>query len=135
MQVWFHGCGTYPPEVFVQFPTAEANRLVMLVPNAAADWTAEDRGSWREGSEPRASCNAGTAGAGNCGEVARSCWDGYGQLSPGYMLQDGYLAITPLGRVRPAHSGLHAAGRLPSYHPLGTGTASSLRATCCRTVT
>jgi hypothetical protein len=88
LQVWFHGCGTYPPELFVQYPTAEANRIVMLVPDAAEDWTADGHGSWREGSEPRASCNAGTAGAGNCGEVARSCWDGYGQLAPGYMLQD-----------------------------------------------
>ena len=60
LQIWFHGCGTYPPGLFIQYPTAEANNVVMLVPNAASDWEARGHGGWGHGSDPRASCYAGT---------------------------------------------------------------------------
>lgn len=33
-------------------------------------------------------CNNATAAvAGNCKEISRGCWDGYGQLGEGYTLQ------------------------------------------------
>ena len=137
LQVWFHGCGMYPPELFIQYPTAEANRIVMLVPNAAADWAAEGHGSWREGSEPRASCNAGTAGAGNCGEVARSCWDGYGQLGPGYVLQDAphmatvWAMVAHLARLDCAGCAPEQPWGLYGVALLSLGLGALLASLCC----
>ena len=40
-----------------------------------------------KGNNASARCTGAGQRAGNCKEVARGCWDGYGQLSPGYVLQ------------------------------------------------
>ena len=41
-----------------------------------------------DGNNATDTCNAGTAAHGNCKEIARGCWDGYGQLNRDYVLQN-----------------------------------------------
>ena len=57
---------------------AETNGIVLLLPSIQGKLA---------GNNATASCNAGSAVAGNCKEISRGCWDGYGQLAGGYMLQ------------------------------------------------
>lgn len=64
---------------------AEANDVVLIAPGIRGwDLAALD---FDHGNNATASCNAGTPLAGNCKEVARGCWDGYGQLGADYVLQ------------------------------------------------
>ena len=78
LQVRFHGCGgVYPPDPETM-AFAETNGIVLLLPAIQGK---------AGGNNATAACNAGTAVAGNCKEISRGCWDGYGQLSDGYVLQ------------------------------------------------
>ena len=81
-QVRFHGCGeAYPADPETQ-RYAEANHIVILIPNVPGTlpWNAN-------GNNATDNCNAGTDVAGNCKEISRGCWDGYGQLSRTYYMQ------------------------------------------------
>ena len=53
------------------------------------DANAENRkdGKGESGNNATEACNKGTAVAGNCKEISRGCWDGYGQLSNKYYMQ------------------------------------------------
>ncbi|KAJ1460304.1 hypothetical protein M885DRAFT_510140 [Pelagophyceae sp. CCMP2097] len=55
---------------------ADARRVALLHPSVAV------------GNNATSTCHTGDAMAGNCKEIARGCWDGYGQLGAGYALQD-----------------------------------------------
>lgn len=78
LQVRFHGCfGATPADPETQ-AFAESNGVVIINPNVPGGLN---------GNNASARCNAGTAVAGNCKEIARGCWDGYGQLSRAYYLQ------------------------------------------------
>eukprot|EP01065_Artemidia_motanka_P004664 TRINITY_DN1221_c0_g1_i1.p2 TRINITY_DN1221_c0_g1~~TRINITY_DN1221_c0_g1_i1.p2 ORF type:complete len:346 (+),score=46.32 TRINITY_DN1221_c0_g1_i1:71-1108(+) len=79
LQVRFHGCGGLGAPGPVEL--AEANNVVLLYPTI--------QGKLNGGcNNATATCNAATPVAGNCQEVSRGCWDGYGQLSSEYVLQD-----------------------------------------------
>ena len=57
---------------------AESNNIVVLDPNVPG---------LLSGNNATKSCNAGSSVAGNCKEIARGCWDGYGQLGEHYYMQ------------------------------------------------
>ena len=63
---------------------AEANGVVLLMPNVPGS---SDNELVPGGNNASENCNAGTPVAGNCKEIARGCWDGYGQLSQQYYMQ------------------------------------------------
>ena len=78
LQLRFHGCGgPYPADPETQ-SFAETHGIVILVPGVSGI---------DNGNNATEACNAGTLAAGNCKEISRGCWDGYGQLSESYYLQ------------------------------------------------
>ena len=82
LQVRFHGCGHASPANQATQAYAEVNNIVLLDPNVPGQ-----EGLDFNGNNATLSCNKGTAVEGNCKEISRVCWDGYGQLSEGYYLQ------------------------------------------------
>eukprot|EP00935_MAST-01C_sp_MAST-1C-sp1_P002666 g2666.t1 len=78
LQVSFHGCGGAFPPSPKSMAYAESNAIVLLHPNIP---------NRINGNNATGACNAGSAVSGNCKEISRGCWDGYGQLSEGYVLQ------------------------------------------------
>ena len=89
VQVRFHGCGEgTPPDPQTQ-AFAEKNNIILLGPNVPGQlpWTIN-------GNNATEHCNAGTSVSGNCKEISRGCWDGYGQLSAGYYLQSAAHMLT-----------------------------------------
>ena len=82
LQVRFHGCGHASPAAQTTQAYAEANNIVVLAPNVPGV-----EGLDFNGNNATSSCNKGTAVEGNCKEISRGCWDGYGQLSHDYYLQ------------------------------------------------
>jgi hypothetical protein len=83
LQVTFHGCGGATPPDVQAMGYAESNGIVLLHPNVPSTSVAHGL----NGNNASKSCNAVSAVAGNCKEISRGCWDGYGQLSEGYVLQ------------------------------------------------
>ena len=83
LQVRFHGCGSASPADATTQAFAEANGIVLLDPNVPGEDGLKDL----SGNNASVSCNAGTAVEGNCKEISRGCWDGYGQLSEQYYMQ------------------------------------------------
>lgn len=84
IQVSFHGCGTSSPPDPESMAYAESNGIVLLHPNVPGE---DADGVWR-GNNATEHCNAGSAAQGNCKEISRGCWDGYGQLSDKYYMQN-----------------------------------------------
>ena len=77
LQVRFHGCcGSTPPDP-ESMALAEAHNFVLMMPNVRGLlFTFEFYGN-----NATETCNYGTPMAGNCKEILRGCWDGYGKLS------------------------------------------------------
>lgn len=69
LKIDFHGCGSAgdPGQDVKNF--AEANHVILLHPNVPGS---------NGGNNSTESCNTGTPVAGNCKEISRGCWDGYG---------------------------------------------------------
>jgi hypothetical protein len=69
LKVVFHGCGSAgePDDSTKSF--ADANHVILLHPNVPGS---------NGGNNATESCNANTPVAGNCKEISRGCWDGYG---------------------------------------------------------
>jgi hypothetical protein len=84
LQVRFHGCGHASQAEQTTQAYAEANNIVLLDPNVPG---ADLEGLDFNGNNATFSCNKGTAVEGNCKEISRGCWDGYGQLSHDYYMQ------------------------------------------------
>lgn len=78
LEVRFHGCGGPGPADMETQNYAESNNIVLLDPGVPGQ---------NNGNNASLGCNAGTAVEGNCKEISRGCWDGYGQLSRNYHLQ------------------------------------------------
>ena len=84
-QIRFHGCGGTDPPGFDDEQYAVRNDIVLLHPGIEGYKTVN--GVAQDGNNAMETCNSGTPVARNCKEIARGCWDGYGQLSVNYMLK------------------------------------------------
>jgi hypothetical protein len=69
LQIVFHGCGSASLDNEETWAYAESNNVVIIHPNVPFGLN---------GNSSATHCNAGTDMAGNCKEISRGCWDGYG---------------------------------------------------------
>jgi hypothetical protein len=76
LQIVFHGCGSASLDNPETWAYAESNNIVIIHPNVPFAGV-----HGLNGNDAVEYCNAGTDMAGNCKEISRGCWDGYGQLS------------------------------------------------------
>jgi hypothetical protein len=77
LQINFHGCGSAGPDSPEYMGYAEANNIVLIHPNVPGrDIFSET--PFNNGNNAAEYCNKGTDMFGNCKEISRGCWDGYG---------------------------------------------------------